>query len=301
MKKGFLLITVFISLTLLFSGCANEANNEELSLKIGIMPAVDSAPILLADEQGYYEELGLKMEIQVYRNANNRQSALQSGELDGTMTDLIAFVNNVQNGFDIKITTSTDGSFPFLLRKDFQEKEEIKIGMMEVSVSNFLSEEFLADKYKMDKLFIPAIPTRLEMLVAGQMDMAIIPEPMASMGQLRGVKKRVYENQDDFMPEAMVFTDIAIENKGKAIKLFHQAFNKAVKEIQEDDSLARDILISRLELKSDIKDMIVMPEYHFARIPDQEYMNKIVNWVEDVQGKEIDIAYSDMIERKFLE
>jgi len=301
MKKGFLLITVFISLTLLFSGCANEANNEELSLKIGIMPAVDSAPILLADEQGYYEELGLKMEIQVYRNANNRQSALQSGELDGTMTDLIAFVNNVQNGFDIKITTSTDGSFPFLLRKDFQEKEEIKIGMMEVSVSNFLSEEFLADKYKMDKLFIPAIPTRLEMLVAGQMDMAIIPEPMASMGQLRGVKKRVYEYQDDFMPEAMVFTDIAIENKGKAIKLFHQAFNKAVKEIQEDDSLARDILISRLELKSDIKDMIVMPEYHFARIPDQEYMNKIVNWVEDVQGKEIDIAYSDMIERKFLE
>ncbi len=301
MKKKFLLIAVFISLIILVTACTNQGNNQELSLKIGIMPAVDSAPILLADELGYYEELGLKIDIQVYRNANNRQSALQSGELDGTMTDLIAFVNNVQNGFDIKITTSTDGSFPFLLKKGFQEKEEIKIGMMEVSVSNFLSEELLSDEYKMDKLFIPAIPTRLEMLVAGQMDMAIIPEPMASMGQLRGVEKRVYENQDDFMPEAMVFTHTAINEKEKAIKLFHQAYNKAVKDIQKDDSLARDVLISRLELKSDIKDMIVMPEYHLVRVPDQEYMNKIVNWVEDVQGKRIDIAYSDMIERKFLE
>ncbi len=301
MKKASLILIVFISVTLLIVGCTNQDTNQDLSLKIGIMPAVDSAPILLAEEQGYYEELGLKMDIQIYRNANNRQSALQSGELDGTMTDLIAFVNNVQNGFDIKITTSTDGSFPFLLKKDFQEKEEIKIGMMEVSVSNFLSEEFLSDEYKMDKLFIPAIPTRLEMLVAGQMDMAIIPEPMASMGQLRGVEKRVYENQDDYMPEAMVFTDNAIKEKEKAIKLFHQAYNKAVRDIREDDSQARDVLISRLELKSEIKDLIVMPEYHLTRVPDQEYINKIVNWVEDVQGKEIDIAYSEMIERKFLD
>lgn len=301
MKKIIFIIVSFILIIGLLTGCSQQNKEENLSLKVGIMPAVDAAPIILADEKGYFEELGLEIDIQVYRNANNRQSALQSGELDGTMTDLIAFINNVQNGFDIKITTSTDGSFPFLLKKDFKEKEEIKIGMMEVSVSNFLSEEFLADKYKMYKLFIPAIPSRLEMIVAGKMDMAIIPEPMASMGQLRGLKKRVYQNQDDYMPEAMVFTDTAIKEKRKAIKLFHQAYDKAVKDIQKNDSQARDVLIERLELNPEIKDMIIMPEYHLSRVPDQQYMDKIVKWIEEVQGKEINLEYKNMIEREFID
>ncbi|MFP4017284.1 MAG: ABC transporter substrate-binding protein [Halanaerobiales bacterium] len=301
MKKGFLLIVVFISLLIFLTACGTQEESQDLSLRIGLMPAVDSAPVVLAEEKGYFEELGLEVDIQIYRNANNRQSALQSGELDGTMTDLIAFVNNVQNGFDVKITTSTDGSFPFLLKQDFQEKDEIKIGMMKVSVSNFLSEQFLGDKYEMDKQYIPAIPTRLEMIVAGKMDMAIIPEPMASMGQLRGLEKRVYENEDDYMPEAMVFTDTALKEKAEAIRLFHQAYNKAVRDIQEDDSQARDVLISRLELNPDIKDMIVMPQYHLARVPDPEYMKKIVKWIEEIQGIEIDVEYSDMISKEFLE
>ncbi|MFW5981346.1 MAG: ABC transporter substrate-binding protein [bacterium] len=299
MNKKILLLTIVIFFTLILVACTN--NEEDLTLSIGIMPAVDSAPILLADELGYYEELGLDISIDIYTDANLRQTALQSGELDGAMTDLIAFVNNVQHDFDIKITTSTDGVFPVLVSSDFEERENIRIGMMEVSVSNFLSDQYLSEEYVMEKLFIPAIPTRLEMMVAGQMDMAIIPEPMASMGQLRGLDKRVYENEYEFMPEAMIFTGRAIEEKEEAIALFHQAYDMAVRDIQEDDISAREVLIERLELNPEIKEMIVMPEYHLTRVPDQEYMNIVINWVEDVQDMEIDVAYEDMIERKFLD
>ncbi|MFW6288000.1 MAG: ABC transporter substrate-binding protein [bacterium] len=301
MKKRLLLLTIVISFTLLIAGCTNDSIDQNLSLSIGVMPAVDSAPIFLADELGYYEELGLEMDIEIYRDANNRQSALQSGKLDGAMTDLIAFVNNIENDFDIKITTSTDGVFPVLQNSEFEEKDEVRVGMMEVSVSNFLADQFLSEEYTMEKLFIPAIPSRLEMMVAGKMDMAIIPEPMASMGQLRGLDKKVYENEYDFMPEAMIFTGTAIKENEEAIGLFHQAYNKAVKDIQEDDSQAREVLIEHIELNSEIKDMIVMPEYHQTRVPDQEYMDIVINWVEDVQDIEIDVEYEDMVERKFLD
>lgn len=299
MKK---LITLFILTTAVLTiGCLplDHAEAEDLSLKIGLMPAVDSAPIFLAEEKGYFAELGLNVDMQIYRNANNRQTALQSGALDGAMTDLIAFVNNVNNGFDVKITTSTDGSFPFLVKKDFEEKDKIEIGMMKVSVSNFLSEKFLADKYELKKIYIPAIPARLEMIAAGQMDMAIIPEPMASMGELRGLKKRVYKNEDDFMPEAMIFTETALKNKEKEISLFHQGYNKAVADIKKDDSEARKALISRLELKPEIENMIEMPEYHYSRVPSQEYMSEVIDWVEKVQNEIIEVKYEDMIERKF--
>jgi NitT/TauT family transport system substrate-binding protein len=262
---------------------------------------VDSAPILLAEKKGYFKELGLDMDIQVYNNAANRQSALQSGELDGAMTDLIAFVNNVQNGLDIKITTSTDGSFPFILKKGFVEQKKVKVGMMEISVSNFLSDQFLKDKYEMEKIFINEIPARLEMVKAGQLDMANLPEPIASMGELGGLEKVVYDNTDDFMPEAMVFTGKTLKEKEKALKLFHQAYNKAIEDIEKNDAEARVVLIEKLELKPEIKDLMALPVYHMARVPDEAYMNKVIAWVEAVQKIDITVAYDQMIERMFLQ
>lgn len=299
MKK--VVVSMILIIVVLTTGCSKEVNQEkDLSLSIGIMPAVDSAPILLAEKKGYFEKRGLDMDIQIYTNAVNRQTALQSGKLDGAMTDLIAFVNNVDNDFEIKITTSTDGSFPFLVSKDFTEKDKIKIGMMEVSVSNFLSEQFLKDDYIMEKIFIPEIPTRLEMIVKGKMDMAIIPEPLASMGELRGLEKRVYQNKDDFMPEAMIFTEKAIAEKEEAIKQFHQAYNQAIDDILADEELARQVLIEKLELKPAAKDLITLPDYHHARLPDQAYLNKVINWVEEVQGSKIDLKYEEMVEGKFI-
>jgi NitT/TauT family transport system substrate-binding protein len=311
MKRSILLlIAILMTAILVFTGCqakptasapAPVENPDNMKLKIGIMPAVDSAPILLAEKKGYFKELGLDMDIQVYNNAANRQSALQSGELDGAMTDLIAFVNNVQNGLDIKITTSTDGSFPFILKKGFVEQKKVKVGMMEISVSNFLSDQFLKDKYEMEKIFINEIPARLEMVKAGQLDMANLPEPIASMGELGGLEKVVYDNTDDFMPEAMVFTGKTLKEKEKALKLFHQAYNKAIEDIEKNDAEARDVLIEKLELKPEIKDLMALPVYHMARVPDEAYMNKVIAWVEAVQKIDITVAYDQMVERMFLQ
>ncbi|ADO76462.1 ABC transporter substrate-binding protein [Halanaerobium praevalens] len=296
MKRVFILLLTVLFLFSLFSGNIIAA---EMSLEIGIMPAVDSAPILLAQHKGYFAEEGLDLKVDIYTNAVNRQTALQTNTIDGAMTDLIAFVNNVNNGFPVKITTSTDGSFPILISKNFQEKETVKIGMMEVSVSNFLSEQFLSSDYILNKIFIPAIPARLEMVKSGQLEMAVIPEPLASTAELNGLEKRVYKNKYDFMPEAMIFTETALKEKDPAIKAFHTAYNKAVKEIKKDDSEAREILIKSLGLPEKIKDLIAMPEYHLTRLPSPEYLNRVINWIEKTNNSQINIDYQEVVEGKY--
>lgn len=299
------MIVLLCAVILVAAGCSPKTASQPVSaeppkLRIGVMPAADSAPIFIAEKKGYFKELGLDATIEVFTNAANRQSALQTGELDGAMVDLIAFVNNVHNGFDVKITTSTDGCFPFLVNKDFKEKKNIKVGMMEISVTNYLSEVCLGEKYEMEKVFINEIPARLEMIKAGQLDMANIPEPMASMGELTGLKKVLYENKDEFMPEAIVFTGKALQNKEKAIELFHRAYDKAVEDIRKDDSLAREVLIERLKLDQEIKDKMILPEYHYTRLPSEPYMNKIVQWVENIQKIDVNVNYNDMVEGKFI-
>lgn len=282
------------------SGTAQKASKENLSLKIGVMPAVDSAPILLAAKKGYFKELGLNVDVQVYTNAMNRQSALQSGGLDGAMTDVIALVNNVQNGFDIKVTTSTDGVFPFLIRKGFKEEKDIKAGMMQVSVTNYLSDRSLGDKYNVQKVYIDEIPARIEMVSSGKLDMAVVPEPMASQGELNGLTKKLIQNNDEFSPDVMVFTGKAIKNKEKALMLFHQAYNKAVEEINKNDSEARDILIQDLKLNPKVKNMMILPKYNKARVPSKEYLQGIMDWNERVLKKKVDLNYNDLVEGKFV-
>ena len=139
------------------------------------------------------------------------------------------------------------------------------------------------------------------MIGKGDLDMAVIPEPMASMGELNGLTKVLIENPDAFSPDVMVFTGTAISDKADALKRFHEAYNKAVEEIQADDSEARAVLVEVLKLKPEITDEILMPQYHLARVPDEAYVSTIMAWNARVLGKKIDLNYEDLIERAFVE
>ena len=217
------LIIAISVLTSLLVACAPEKKEESRgSLTIGLMPAVDTAPIFLAAENGYFDELNLDVDIHIYTNAQDRQSALQTGQIDGAMTDLVAVAVNVSGGFDIKATTLTDGMFPLLAVPGASEKSEISVGMMEVSVSNFLVDQWLGGDYEIEKIFINAIPARLEAVISGQLDMGLLPEPIASVGAIKGLQKLIFEPVDGFSPDVMVFTGTALEVKSDEIENVHR-------------------------------------------------------------------------------
>lgn len=305
-KKWFLIIVALLSF-LLFVGCTtteekapDSEEKENLSLKIGLMPAVDSAPMFIAEREGYFEEQGLELELVVFNNAQDRQSALQTDEIDGAMTDFIAVATNVNGGFDLKATTMTSGMFPILVKSGYEEKTDIKVAMMEVSVSNFLVDEWLGEDHNIEKVFINEIPARLEMVKSGNVDMGLFPEPVASMGALDGLEKRIYDPKDGYSPDVMAFTAKALSEKSEAIKLFHEGYNKAVEDINNDEAKAREILIEKLGLNEAIKDDIVLPEYTKASLPDEAYLENIIAWVEEVLKKEMEVSPADLVEGKFV-
>lgn len=312
MKNSIKVVALIIAMSIfMFSGCTvgnntevTESKTEEVSadmnLKIGVMPAVDAAPIFVAQEKGYFEQLGLDLEVELFTSGQDRQSALQTGQVDGAISDIIALLMNVQGGFDIKGTMLTDGMFPILIREGFEDKEQISMALMEVSVTNYLADEWLSENHDIEKIFINEIPARLEMIKTGNVDMGVFPEPVATMGSINGLEKRIYENKDGYCPDIFVFTEKAINEKEEAIKAFHEGYNMAVKDINEDDSLARELLIKKLSLIEDIKDMMDLPEYKIAQLPNDEYVSQIINWIEKELGKEISIEASDIFERKFI-
>lgn len=303
MKRKKLVATLTLIPTLMLAGCSTSSNapEETLSLKIGVMPAVDTAPIYLAEEKGYFDELGLDLTIELFNNAGDRQTALQTHAIDGAMTDLIAVTTNINGGFDLKATTLTDGVFPVLVRAGYEETPEIKVAMMEVSVSNFLIDEWLGDDYTIEKVFINDIPARLEMIKSGQVDMGLFPEPMASNGAANGdLEKRIYTPEDGICPNVMAFTDKALTEKEEAIARFHEGYNKAAQDLMENPDEARTLLIEKLNLNPAIQDDIILPTYSLAHLPEEAYIQKIMDWSSETLNQELNLVPSNLIEGKFV-
>jgi len=73
-----------------------------------------------------------------------------------------------------------------------------------------------------------------------------------------------------------------------------------VEEINADDSEARELLITKLDLNPAIKDNILMPVYNKARIPSEEYLQGVMQWNESVLGKALDLSYDELVEGKFV-
>lgn len=296
---------LLIALSTMIIGCSNNEKNlkveEDNRIKIGLMPAVDTAPILLAEKNGYFEEEGIKVEIEIYNNAQNRQSALQSYQIDAAMTDFIALATNVDGGFDIKATTMTDGTFPVLSKEKEIDKKDIKVAMMEVSVTNYLVDMWLADKYNIEKVFITEIPARLAAISTGEVDMGLFPEPVASNGEMQGLTKTLYGLEDEYSTDCLVFTGKAIEAKPNTIKAFHRAYNKAVEELNSNQDIAREILVEKIpNINPEIKDKIVIPTYKKAALPSDEYIESIIEWTEKTLNKDLSVDSKVLLDDQFI-
>ncbi|MGL5347788.1 MAG: ABC transporter substrate-binding protein [Peptostreptococcaceae bacterium] len=300
----FIKMGLLVCISAMAVACNNQESKEESgvndNLKIGLMPAVDTAPILIADKNGYFEELGIDVDVEIYTNAQNRQSALQSNSIDGAMTDFIALATNVNGGFGIKATTMTDGVFPVLSNEGAKDKKDIKVGMMEVSVSNYLIDKWLGEDYNIEKVFIDEIPARLSAIATKELDMGLFPEPVASNGEVKGLEKTVYGIEDKYSPDCMVFTDKALSEKQDAIKKFHEAYNKAVDDINKDPQIAKDILIENIpNIEEKAKDLIVLPTYKKAMLPSEEYIQEIIDWTSKTLEKEIEVTPEELLDRQF--
>lgn len=73
-------------------------------ITIGVMPDTDSLPFIIAAEKGFFAEEGVKVNIQQFKSAMDRDAAMQSGNLDGSVSDVLAAAFARSGGFDVRIT-----------------------------------------------------------------------------------------------------------------------------------------------------------------------------------------------------
>ena len=303
MKKRIAMAFLLLVVLLVSFGCKKGKNDgESEKLTVGMMSAVDSIPFYLALEREYFEQEKVDVELVLFTNAQHRQTALQTGQVDGAMTDLVALVTHSNTDFKLKGTLSTDGIFPLLINKEATENDRLAIGTMEISVTNYVLEKYLAGKKILEKVYINEIPARLEAILAGQLDGGIFPEPFASVGQLRGLEKLVFPEIPRQSLNIIAFTESAIKNKGSAIKKFSRAYARAISDLQERPELAFDTMAIFIpNYSNEIDSVVTLPIFNDPQLPDTLFIEEIINWTESVTKVAFPVDAESIVDRTFIE
>ena len=88
---------------------ATTQKDETITLNFGAMGSIDAVPLVIAQENGYFKEEGLNVNLEMFTAAKDRDAALQAGQLDGVLADETAIAIYQNSDMDMQITGSTSG------------------------------------------------------------------------------------------------------------------------------------------------------------------------------------------------
>ena len=195
MKKIISVLLIFI-LMLGLVGCGNDKTAQEKNVKIGLLRIDDSIPFYVAQEEGLFEKHQVNVELLSFSSSSDQSVAMEAGELDMAMNDMIVQSLMKKNGTDTKIVqlsfgaTPEEGRFVVVANPNSQIKtpkdlEGKKVAISTNTMMDYLFEQFEQiyglDGTKIEKINMPNLMLRVEALLAGNdIDAAILPDPLAS-------------------------------------------------------------------------------------------------------------------------
>lgn len=288
--------------------CGNkkeEVQTEKTKLTVGVMGSIDAVPLVIAKENGYFEEEGVDLDLQIFKAANDRDAALQAGELDGVLCDETAISIYQNSGIDMKITGTTNGSWTLVAGKDSGITSLSDLKGKKVGISKNTMIEYLADDIALsnglevsdiEKVAIPAMPARLEALKNNQIDAAILPAPFNDTAVADGGVEITKIYNKDIMISVTAFLQEVIDKDANAIKGFYNAYNKAIEFINSNDiSEYEDIIISTVGYSEDMRGNIVLPEFKTNYLPAEENVQNVLDWSKEKGLLTKDITAKDVM------
>ena len=82
------------------------AQDDEITLKMGLLPILDVLPFYVAQEAGYFETEGVNIELIPVSSALERDQLLLAGEIDGMLNDLVS--TGIFNADDVSRLAQAD-------------------------------------------------------------------------------------------------------------------------------------------------------------------------------------------------
>ncbi|MEG1887506.1 MAG: hypothetical protein RR177_05200, partial [Oscillospiraceae bacterium] len=169
----FKLLLSLILISILLCGCSEN----DSKLKVGVMPDYDSIPLAIAVSQGYIDDIAITVP---FKSALDRDSAFYSGAIDVCVTDLMSVILAIDADREINVLTVTNGKYCLVgdkSNKSVNSLENKSIGISSGTIIEYSAS--LLTKNAGKYINVPNISMRSALLINGDLQAAVLPEPYA--------------------------------------------------------------------------------------------------------------------------
>lgn len=315
-KLGMLLMTVAIGLAACSNGNessqATQTSEPDLTnepLRFGTLPAESAIPIILAEENGYFDKENVEVDITSFSSPNDRNAAAQSGELDGMIGDVMTALSFKEGGIDLTITSDINEEFKLLSSPDSGITDIKQLDGKDVSLIPKLLLEYIMDEIAAknniayEVVSIPSIPARYEALLENQIDSVIFTEPQATALQLNGAHVLASSSEYGIKGGTILFSDDSVAEKSSDIAAFYRAYNQAVDYMNTTDAAEYSTVLTEYNFPETMGDYLKnkKEDYSKATIVTEEQYESIEQWTKEKEMISKDYMYEELTDFSMLE
>jgi NitT/TauT family transport system substrate-binding protein len=321
MKNKFTIaLGLAIALGLMLSGCSLTQTQgepaEPTTLRIAVLPILDTLPMYVAQQEGLFIEHGVNVEFVPVASAPERDQIVSAGQADGMINETVStiFYNKEQVQVQIvryaRVATTDTALFRILAAAnsgimDVQGLKGVEIGISQGTVIEYLTDRLLqAEGFSNDEIktiAVPKIPDRMALLDTGELKAAMLPEPLSSLAAQQGAVVVLDDTRHpEFSFSTISFRKSVIDEDPEAIRAFLAAIEDAIIMINADPAKWSSLL-SDLELvPPPLLGSFEVPTFATKGVPTQEQWNDALAWTKEKGLITQDVAYSDSVTDKYL-
>ena len=307
---------LFLGLVLILGPFCALAGAASATLRVALLPIPDVLPYHVADVRGYFQEAQLGVEAVPVANPVERDQLMQSGHIDGMLTELTTTAYFNRDTLRLKIVSVArspiGGSslFRILASPDSGITSPAALAGVPIGISKNTVIEYITDRLltakglspaQIVKRSVPVIPERYQLLLQGQLPAATLPEPLANSAIAAGALVVVADRDfADFSTSVLSFSRQALETKSQAIRAFLRAWDRAAGEINAAPNSFRQILLSRIRVPPNIRDTYPVPRFPRRQIPTPSQWNDVMQWMANKKLVDRALPYADSVTAEFL-
>ncbi|MEJ5348572.1 MAG: ABC transporter substrate-binding protein [Desulfosoma sp.] len=263
-------------------------------LRVGILPVLDTLPLQIAFTEGYFAKHGLNVQLISFDSALERDAAMQAGQLEGYFGDMVNTVLMVRSGVPMRIVTVAYASRPgqrqfALLGRPGLEATSLDalpsgtVGLSNATIMEYLldlmEEQGLVPRGRLERLEVKKIPVRMQMLLGGRLDAAILPEPLVTLAESQGA--RVYVTDENLQVTLTVvgLLDRLLTDDTQTGEKFLNAYREALSALAANPEKYRSLMVASCRIPEQLAATFQMPVFPEAGLPPYADVERLVSWM----------------------
>ncbi len=299
------LLLILATTTAAFPGSARAADK----IVFGVLPVMQALPLFVAQEKGLFADEGVEVELIPFRSGLEKDAAMAARQTQGYFGDMLTSIILGANQMPVSMvatifnTTGDQRMFAVLAAPGTGKPSLTDLARKGIAGSSNTVIEYVTAKLleketpgaDLNMIETKNILARMPMLLQGQVAGAVLPEPLVTLVEGKGATVVADDRGLGITPTTLLFTRDLIEKNTDAVRAFLRAVSRASALINQDQEMARPIMIKYARIPEPLQQSIAIPLFIPPAVPDKDLVMDVYNWLNEKGVLKSELTFDEMV------